>query len=529
MKLRLQDLDKADTSLVAAACLADPVLFCRYFLPEHFSKPMPWVHQGLLAILTKRTDFLWAYGNVDKIARNFLDMHGQPIFVPQEKKIHLRLGRYTLVLLPRGFSKTTICGQAAVLYNILYLLCPFTFYLSESATHAKMQGSNVRRELADNPRIKRVFGELKPKMSDDEKWAEHFFETLSGMAVGAQGRGGQVRGMNHRGQRPKQILIDDVEDIESVANDTQRKKAKEWLYADVLPALPPLDSEATVNMLGTVLHQDALTITAMNDSRFTTVKFGCFDRDGEPLWPAVMDRAKYDKLKTDYAKNGLLHRFYMEYDNEIKASEQAMFKLDYVPDYYGKAPPADKLQISIYCDPAISEDRRADECVISVVGMEEGGRLWKLDEWGQIGATPRMTVDKFFELRQKWGRPRRNGVEANAYQVALVHLLREEMFRKKDYFEVEEVKHKQKKELRIEGILQPRYASKYIYHARAFPEYDVQLLDWPTPKRKDRADAMAGAVALLDPYAAMAAGDTDLGEDEGPPIEQVLGGTFRSI
>ena len=145
------------------------------------------------------------------------------------------------------------------------------------------------------------------------------------------------------------------------------------------------------------------------------------------------------------------------------------------------------------------------------------------------GATPGEIVDTFFALRAKYGKPRTSGVESNAYQAALVHLLRESMFRKKDYFEVVAVLHRNKKELRIEGILQPRFAGRYIIFTRSFPELVTQLLEWPNPRRMDRADALAGAIGLLDPFAAQAAGDVDLSEDEHEPLEDALGGDFRRI
>lgn len=511
-----------------AVCFADPVLFCRYYLGHLFSRPMPWAHRGLLAILLRRTDFLAAYGELDKIVQNFVDGNGVPIFQwtgePGKSELAIRLGIHTAVLMPRGFSKTTIAGQAIPLYNILYQEIPFTFYLSESATHARMQATNVRRELNDNPRIKEDFGTLKPAMSAEQKWAEHFFETTTGIAVGTQGRGGQVRGMNHRGQRPKQIIVDDVEDSESVRDDTQRTKTKEWLYADVLPALPPLDKSANVVMLGTILHDDALLANVMKDRKFTTVRLGALDVDGEPLWADYMTKEEYEQKRLSFQERGLLHLFHREYDNQIINTEHSPFQQIFFQ--YGDPPPTGELRISVYCDPAISPDRRADEAVIAVAGITERGHIWKLDEWAKIGATPREIIDMFFLLRAKWGKPRQNGVESNGYQAALVHLLREEMFRKHDYFEIEAVHNQRKKELRIEGVLQPRYAARYIWHARKFPEYETQLLDWPSPRRFDRADAFAGAVTLLDPYAAHAAGE-DLGKDEMPPLEDVIGGEWR--
>jgi len=100
------------------------------------------------------------------------------------------------------------------------------------------------------------------------------------------------------------------------------------------------------------------------------------------------------------------------------------------------------------------------------------------------------------------------------------------MFRKKYYFEPIPIYHSQKKILRVEGILAPRYAAGYITHARHFPEYEAQLADWPNSKL-DGPDVVTMAVSLLDPHAPEASGDKDLAEDEYEPLEKILGSKWR--
>ena len=47
---------------IFAEGLRDPVYFCRVILAEWFPKAMPWFHRGLLALLTRETDFLLNFG-----------------------------------------------------------------------------------------------------------------------------------------------------------------------------------------------------------------------------------------------------------------------------------------------------------------------------------------------------------------------------------------------------------------------------------------------------------------------------------
>ena len=65
-----------------------------------------------------------------------------------------------------------------------------------------------------------------------------------------------------------------------------------------------------------------------------------------------------------------------------------------------------------------------------------------------------------------------------------------------------------------------RYPLEYTaLFLKALTEEVVIVLD-------DYLDAAAGCVALLDPFAAQAAGDKDLSEDEYPPLEEVLGANY---
>jgi hypothetical protein len=391
-----------------------------------------------------------------------------------------------------------------------------------------MQLGNQKRELSDNVRLRTVFGDLRPQRKDDEKWSANFFETNTGVAVVARGQGGQIRGLNHRGRRPSKIIMDDVEDKESVSTDEQRKKVRAWAYGDLIPALPALDPSATIIALGTMLHPDSLLSTLSNDPQWTVVKFGALDKRGHPLWAANMDERKLELKQQSYAMAGELPTFYLEYYNTARGDKTAAFRQEFF--IFAQPEPADgELQVAVYCDPAISERASADEAVIMAVGMSKKGIIFALDGWSKRGAAPREIVDKFFEFSKSW-KAVRHGIESQQYQAALIHLTREEMFRKKHYFEIEAVTHSagSKKMERIKGILQPRFASGYVRLAKIFPELQVQLLDFPNAKHDDWPDCLAGAIALLDPYAAQAAGDKDLSEDEYPPLDEVVGGDFRS-
>lgn len=521
-------LTKQEIKELAAEGFADPVFFCKYFLPHMFSKPVPWFHRGLMAILTRQTNFLKKYGELDKIFSNFVWQEDptddkcpfQPIFQMEPSgDISLKLGQYTMIMVPRGFSKTTIAGVAMDLRDIVYQVTPFAVNVSETAAHSVRTTTSVRRELESNERLIAVFGDLKPDMKDPQKWSENFFETVTGISRAALGRGGQIRGIQHRSIRPIKILVDDLEDKESVLTEEQRLKAREWAYGDMMPALQPMNDAATITALGTLLHPDALLMKWAKDKRFTTIRFGARDRQGELLWPDAMSEKKLEEIKESLAQQGLLHVYYMEYFNEAHAAELQRFR----PEYIRHGQVEGITHTAVYIDPAISGKPGADETAIYVTGINDKGTIAVLDEASGRGMHPREAIDHYFRLSKRWNCTR-HGVESIAYQASLIHLMREEMFRRKHYFEIIPITHKVKKSERILGILQPRYANGYIVHTKHFPKLVTQLMDFPRG-HDDHPDALAGSIALLDPYAAQAAGDQDLADDEYPPLDEVFGGT----
>ncbi len=502
------------------------MFFCEFFLDNLFPSPLTWFQRAIVAILVRRCDFLQKYGEVDRIIKNFYferDNEKHYIFHLDENNIlQMDVNKYNLIMMPRGFAKTTVGGIAIPVFFTVFHCADVFVYVSNAGPHSEMQLANVKAELTSNNKIVAFFGDLRPKRSADERWASTQFETTSGITMIARGSQGQVRGLNHNGKRPKYVIGDDLEDKESVVSDLQRQKMRTWMYGDLMPVLPSMDKEASITILGTLLHPDSLLTTLANDPQWTVVKLAAVDIDGEPIWPEQMDLNKLDLVKESFVRAGELTTFYQEYFNKSVSSDQQKFKLE----HFVYASPEKPTLNAIFCDPAISKSITADFTVITVVGMEPGGKIYLLESWAKRGASPRETIDRYFELHLKWN-CRKAGIETVAYQAALVHLIKEEMFRKKHYFEITPVAHLKKKEERIEGILQPRFANGYICFTRRFVSLETQLLDWPHAKHDDEADALAGAIALLDPFAAQAIGDTDLTKDMYRPLSEVFNRSSR--
>lgn len=505
----------------------DPVVFCEAFLGEWFRGPIAWFQRGLLAVLTRQVDFLQKYGDVDRIVEHFtyavdpmdpVSPRADMFRWNAEGRLELVVGRFTQLRIPRGFSKTTAVNTT-VLRAIVYRLHRVVVNTSETATAACAQLKNIRYQLETNAALRAVFGDLVPEQRSGNKWTEEQIDCLNGVTVIAKGRGQQIRGVNIRGYRPSMIILDDIEDREEVKNPQLRADVMQWVYNDVMPALDDKAPGNTLVVIGTLLHSEAMLRSIEFDTRFTTIIFAAKLPDGTMLWPERFSEGQYEILKGNYARTGMLNSFYLEYANQTRVTENAMFRLDDVQ--YGGPEPGEELYTGIAIDPAISGKKKSAATGIAAVAISNRGRIIIREVWLKVGAHPREQIDKFFEFQKKY-QPQKAGVESIAYQAALVHLIREEMFRKHQYFELEAITHKARKEERIEGVLGPRYRARVVWHERRMPEYEAQLADYPNGL-VDGPDVVEMAISLLDPYAAQAADpEKDLAVDEYTPLDEDL-------
>ena len=535
-----------DKTEILEECYHDPVMAAKLFVPHWFpskakeggsrNPEVSALHRGMMAILLRKCNFLLNYGDLEWIEENFTYTDGdgniRKIFdLTSPEAPSMELGQFTLIMLPRGFAKTTV-NNFVNLFNIIFQEVEFSAYVGETSTHADQQVANIKNEIETNHKIKEFFGTLKPDQRGTQKWTESFFETRSGMAMIARGSGTQIRGMLHKGRRPKRFLLDDLETKESVKTEQQRQDKKEWYYGDVEPALDELDEESSITATGTLLHEDALLSNLMLDPRWTVIKFGALDKNENPIWHRK-GKEWFERKKAAFARNQVLHIFYLEYMNEIRAPEHQDFEprmINVIP-----RPMGEMVARAIAIDPAISDADNADFCGLGVMGMTDKGFLHIFECFLQRGMSPREQVDKYFEFAKGYEcNPDMHGVESIAYQAALIHLLREEMARQNWFFTPQKITHKdlsheqRNKTARIRGILQPRYANGYLTHQMHFPTYEGQLLDFPRGK-KDGPDVISMCVTLLDPVAGVAASEEDSFEDQYESLEEFFGGDWRTF
>lgn len=543
----------------------DPILAARQLFPHWFPRPMPWFHRGIIAIILRRTDFLlnfsepnapevwedgtkhWTKKDLAKLVRHFrykvnpADEKSPelPIFRVRFAAdgrtpiaIDMAIGSHVNLIIPRGFSKTTILNFCNI-YKTLHGLTRFTVIISEASTHAEDQLATIGRELSANTRLVALYGNLKPDRTDDESWGAKSFETRTGVKFVARGRGAQIRGLNKFGDRPDTIQLDDVEDKESVATEVQREKVLSWFVSDVSEALPR-NREGQIYTIGTILHRHALLPTLAKDPQFTTIQLGALIDTGrreptgelledgspkmravlEPLWDdakAGLSMAQIEAKKESFAAKGKLYEFGLEILSTIRLQDKLKFRPEYIR--YETHKREDFIAVAIHIDPAISGKIGSDYCSIAVVGQMENGRKHVLDIHLEEGMPMSKQQDTYVQMKIKWDCTHASA-ESTAFQAAWAQSFREQQFmyaRKygpKAYFEIRDIWPQGKKLERVEGILQPLMASGYLTFQQIWAKLETMFAGWPDEKL-DGPDSIAAAIANLDPYAAMAYGDQE--------------------
>lgn len=514
---------------------SDPAYFCRFFLSHWFPSEMPPFHLGMLAMITRKVRFLDDYPYAHEFLLNeffYMEDPSDPtsrkiaVFeLDGEGRFSMVAGEHDNIMVPRGFSKTTLTN-AANLYEVVTDGSIFCVYISKSAEHADTQLGNIKFELETNERLRQAYGNQVPSRSDPEKWQADQLQLRNGAILIGRGKGGQVRGLNFRARRPNRIVMDDVEDDGTVESVTERKKTEGWFYTAVEKAGQQMEGAAgeewaqqplRIVNLGTLLGAECLMMTLAKDPKFNTVKFGAklHLEDAESttmLWPYKMSFDTYDRERKRHAKLGKLAEFSREIDSSIRVGDDAIFPSQFI---YAPTRLSDLIHRSLALDPAISDRKKADHATMVVAGRRASdGAIWFLDEWGGTGKTPRDKIDQFFAFHERY-QTTHNGIEAVAYQASLIFLMQEEMARRKYYFPITAIKQRtdQAKEARITGLLSPRYKIGVIRHLKPLPNLEGNLHDWPNGK-KDYADAAAMCLTLLGESQQLA-----MGSVSGPPTE----------
>lgn len=499
--LRAQQRAIADRSLEA---------FGKLYLPKHVSKPGSSMHAELYPML---------------------------------ERLREERGARIAVAAPRGSAKSTLVDTVFILWAICHKIFKFIVLLSDTADKAGGFLGNVKDELVLNEQLRTDFPEVCEKSRTyprPPRWKKNEIITSNGVRVLALGAGQNIRGVRHREDRPDLIVLDDVENSESIATAEARSKVERWVHRSILMAGT---KETNVIVVGTISHYGSLLAkltdpvksplwtsrvyrsvikwssrkelwenwvailrrreefggaTGLEAARaFFKANQAAMLEGTQVLWPDMED---YHTLMLIRESDGPA-AFDSEKQNEPVNPEDCYFLEEDFKFWDDQWPGAAELIDSLgknarffgACDPSLGKHGKNadDSAIITLVRDSKSGNLYVLD-----ADIARRKPDQIIESILAYRRLRkydRFGFETNQFQAFLAEELKRRSAKESLYLSVHDIHHTSDKLGRIQS-LQPLIRSGTLQFSKRHTTLLEQLRLFPKASHDDGPDALEMAV-----------------------------------
>lgn len=421
---------------------------------------------------------------------------------------------------PRGWGKTSIVALALMSRWILFRYTNFIVYINKSHDAASLQTENLRRELVSNREIKAFFGNFKSRDVNKMEFEEVFskkawvaYDTL----VWPRGAGQQVRGVLFKNDRPGLIVIDDLEDPQKIENEEIRKGWYEWLYADVIKAVPRLHKNWKIVYIDTLKHEDSVLQKLLDSPEWQSIRLEACDDNFEPTAPGFMSKEDLEQEWQQHVDAGQTDVFFRELRNLPISTKDAAFQQDYFR-YYNLPPDRHvgendiklldvevqqnkNIETVVILDPAKTVKIHSAESAIIAIGIDlTSARLFIRDAISEK-MYPDEIYNALFGMAQMTD-AKVIGIEETSLNEFIKQPIKNEMFRRGSFFELVWLKARggMKKEMRVRELV-PYYRGGYIYHNASCPtikKLEQQLLMFPRSALWDLMDCLAYIVEMLE-------------------------------
>lgn len=395
----------------------------------------------------------------------------------------------TIVIMgARNSAKSAIMNTALSIWSVLGIQKKkFVIIVSKTQQKGKQHFLNMRKELESNRLLK---GDLGPLRTEESQWGSSIVLPKYDAQITFASVEQSLRGMRYKQYRPDLLIVDDIEDGDSVRTIEGRNNVYGWLTNDAIPA-GDLENMRAV-LLGTLLHEDSVMMRFKKDIA-SGVRDGIYreyplmDAAGEILW-----RGKYPDLAAVEAERlrvGNEKAWAQEFLLRIVSDAERVVHPEWI--YYEECPAptlANQYRGAfIGIDPAISEEKRAARTamvVVRVFGWGENTRIYvmpyPINE--RIGLPT--IVEKAKALSDEYGKAKIY-VEDVGFQKGLVQLLADEKY------QTEGIRPQGDKRTRLSLISHPIKNKIVRFAPRGNEELVMQIVNFGSENYMDLADALS--------------------------------------
>ena len=252
----------------------------------------------------------------------------------------------------RGSAKSTIVTNASILWSILGKRQDKLIVILSSTEHKARQFlQNIKRELEMNDLLRTDLGPFDEERTQWGATAIIIKKFNAKIVIGSVEQ--SPRGLLFGHNRADLIILDDIEDLESVRTQQSRDKTFDWLTGEVIPLG---DKKTRIIAVGNMLHDDSVmsrlkkkVLNKEVDGMYR--EYPIIDDNGKPLWPGKFPTQK----DIDDEKRKVMNEqaWAREYRLKIVSNDDTVIKKEYI-QYYDVLPQKTDFS-AIGVDPAIAE------------------------------------------------------------------------------------------------------------------------------------------------------------------------------
>lgn len=432
--------------------------------------------------------------------------------------------QFVSIAAPRGHAKSTSITHSYTLANVCFREATYVIIVSDTEGQATMFLSDIKRELAENSKLRTLFG-IRRLVKDSETDIIVEFEDGILFRVQAKGSEQKLRGRLWRGKRPDLIVCDDLENDEIVMNEERRAKFRRWMNNALLPTL---SDDGKVRVVGTILHLDSFlerTMPEFEDTEHThtdgirwwstkpilsadpkkmealaeeelktgriwdSVRYQGHNEDfTELLWPEKFSEARYRFIRSRYVNDGNPEGYAQEYLNYPIDEATAYFqKKDFV-----KWKDSDEyLEYYVGGDLAISEKSQRAYTVFIIAGLNRSNKLVVVDVFRFRGDGLKI-VDTLFDIQSKYS-PEIVFLEEENIAKSIGPFIDQEMIRRNVYINIETQTPTKDKMQRARALQARMRAGGVLFDQEAewYSTLFNEMVTFPRGKYMDQVDALS--------------------------------------
>lgn len=413
----------------------------------------------------------------------FCEFHTEVFHTLEEYVIKQKNRKYYFARgAPRGHGKSQILSFGFPIWCVCYGYAKNILIVSDTVDQANQFIMAIRDELEENELLRDAFGDL----VGTKVWSNAKIQTANKIQVVGKGAGQKLRGIKYRQFRPDVIVVDDLENDESVETEAQRAKLLNWFQKALMPC-----GNTTVKIIyiGTILNYESLLnkiLTQQEYSMWDRKKYQAVIKFSKSSlwedWENILNNEKlehpdkealaffekhkkamlkgtkllWEDKQPDYYYDLMLMRkmnpeaFDSEYQNDPVSESQRTFSEDWFK-YWEILPDIREVYISV--DPSLAKKNKADNSAIIVLGRGLDNYIYVLKADIKRRKPDKIIDDLISECITYQDKLVKVGIEAIQFQAFFAQECGRRALAQNIALPIEEMQNMTDKELRIKGLV----------------------------------------------------------------------------